>query len=202
MVIMRAMTPTIPRHFLFLLSSARSGGNSEQLSRQAAQILTCPCTWLDLAAMSLPPFADPRPALPSQPEGCLAHVLEKMHAATDLCFVAPVYWYSLPAPAKLLRDHWSGFLDLPELGFPLWIRTKRLWLITTRADPEPTVADMSEAILRRTADWLGMEWGGALHGVADAVGEIEHDDAWQNASHFFSGPGAEIPDLPKVHHPH
>ncbi|RGP37727.1 flavodoxin family protein [Pseudotabrizicola alkalilacus] len=175
-----------PRHFLFLLSSARTGGNTEQLARHAAQTLACPCDWLDLTTLALPDFCDPRPALPGPPSGVLAQVLDRMRAASDICFVAPVYWYSLPTPAKLLLDHWSGFLDQPGLEFPLWIRHKRLWLITTRADPDPSVATPSETMLRRTADWLGMSWGGALHGVADAPGEIVKDAAWQQAGAFFA----------------
>ncbi|NEX44908.1 flavodoxin family protein [Pseudotabrizicola algicola] len=173
------------RRFLFLLSSARKGGNSEQLARHAAQALPCPCDWLDLTRLDLPAFIDPRPTLPTRPEGDLARIVDRMRAASDLCIVAPVYWYSLPAPAKLLLDHWSGFLDLPDLEFPIWIRQKRLWLITVRADPDPTVPDLPEAMLRRCADWLGMAWGGALHGVADAPGEIAADAAWQRAHGFF-----------------
>ncbi|MFN4153484.1 MAG: flavodoxin family protein [Paracoccaceae bacterium] len=177
-----------PSRFLFLLSSARSGGNTEQLARRAAQSLPCPCDWLDLCTLSLPAFYDPRPALPEPPSGDLALVIDMMRSASDICFVAPVYWYSLPAPAKLLLDHWSGFLDQPGLGFPDWIKTKRLWLVSARADPDPVVPGLSEAMLQRTARWLGMTWGGALHGVADAPGEIVEDAAWQRAAAFFAAP--------------
>ena len=158
------MTKATPPRFLFLLSSARAGGNSAQLAHEAAAPLACPYHSLDLATLLLPAFVDPRPAPPARPTDDLARVLGQMRRATDLCFVAPVYWYALPAPAKLLLDHWLGFLDLKGLGFPLWIRTKRLWLITTRADPDPTVAEPSEAMVQRTAQWLGMAWGSALHG--------------------------------------
>jgi NAD(P)H-dependent FMN reductase len=174
-----------PDRFLFLLSSARRDGNSAQLARQAALGLTCPCDWLDLTAPALPAFVDPRPALPPALSPRLRQVISAMQAASDICFVAPVYWYSLPAPAKLLLDHWSGLLDQPDLAFPSWIRSKRLWLVTTRADPDPGVADLPEALLRRTSDWLGMRWGGALHGVADAPGDIIHDESWAAAPQFF-----------------
>lgn len=179
------MPPDNTRRFLFLLSSARQGGNSEQLARKAALSLGCACDWLDLTRTSLPAFHDLRPVPPNQPTGDLGSVIARMKVATDICFVAPVYWYSVPAPAKLLLDHWSGLLDLPEMEFPVWIRRKCLWLITARADPDPTVAEPSEAMLRRTAQWLGMSWGGALHGVADTPDEIVHDAAWQQASAFF-----------------
>ncbi|MFN3724600.1 MAG: flavodoxin family protein [Paracoccaceae bacterium] len=184
------MTHATPPRFLFLLSSARTKGNSEQLARRAATTLSCPCHWLDLAKLSLPAFVDPRPAPPARPDGDLAQVVDQMRRASDLCIVAPVYWYGLPAPAKLLLDHWSGFLDLEGLGFPLWIRTKRLWLITTRADPDPSVAEPSEWVVRRTAEWLGMAWGGALHGVADAPGDIVRHDTWRRAPDFFGAKGS------------
>ncbi len=186
------MQPDTPRRFLFLLSSARSGGNTEHLARQAARPLTCPCDWLDLNALTLPAFSDPRPALPPPLTGDLDRIVDLMRAASDICFVAPVYWYSLPAPAKTLLDHWSGLLDQPDLGFPLWIKAKRLWLITVRADPDPSVPDLSEAMLKRTALWLGMGWGDALHGVADAPGEIVQDVAWQKAATFFAAPEPNV----------
>ena len=100
--------------------------------------------------------------------------------------MAPVYWYALPAPAKLYLDHWSGWLDRP--GFAATMRGKRLWLITTRADPVPAVAEPVERALRMTADWLGMGWGGALHGIGDAPGAVAEDAAaWDAAPGFLLG---------------
>lgn len=183
------MTEHPARRFLFLLSSARAGGNSEQLARHAASGCGAACDWLDLTTMSLPPFADPRPQPAQPPVGDLAEVLSRTMAATDLVFVAPVYWYALPAPAKLLLDHWSGFLDTPDLGFAPMIAARTLWLITTRADPNPAVAALPEAMMRHTADWLTMRWGGALHGVADLPGQIVQDESWQQALGFLRADG-------------
>nr|WP_232622652.1 NAD(P)H-dependent oxidoreductase [Pseudorhodobacter sp. MZDSW-24AT] len=179
------MRPAPARSFLFLLSSARKGGNTELLARHAADTLTCRCDWLDLGAAALPAFGDPRPEDPPPLSPLMADLVSALRQASDICFVAPIYWYSLPAPAKLFLDHWSGLLDQPDLDFPLWMRGKRIWLITARADPDPTVPALSEAQLQRTAQWLGMVWGGALHGVADAPGDIRRDAAWQSACGFF-----------------
>lgn len=181
---MRAMTQT-SRSFLFLTASARRGGNSERLARHAAQGLAHPCVWVDLAALTLPPFADTRPLPPAAPSGDLALVLDAMLQASDIILVAPVYWYALPAPAKLVLDHWSGFLDLPDLGFVPRMATKTLWLITARADPDPGVAAPVEAAMSRTAHWLGMAWGGALHGIGDTPGEVEHCATWPLAAGFL-----------------
>lgn len=173
------------RRFLFLLSLARRGGNAEALARHAAADLPPDCQhWIDLGDPALPPFHDLRPAFAS-PEGPVGHVMAAMRTASDVVFVAPVYWYALPAPAKLLLDHWSGWLDAPETGFADWAKGLTIHLITTRADPDPTVPDLPEAMLKRATLWLGMRWGGALHGIADAPGEIAQDRAAMTAAAGF-----------------
>lgn len=175
----------MPRRCLFLLSSARPGGNSETLARRAAAGLPpeTATDWADLARPALPAFADLRPGA-AAPAGRLAGLAAAVLAADDLIFVAPVYWYALPAPAKLCLDHWSGWLDLP--GFATGLRGKRLWLITARADPAPGVPEPAERAMRMTADWLGLHWGGALHGIGDAPGEVAGDAAaWDAAPGFL-----------------
>lgn len=176
------------RHFLFLLSSARQGGNTEILARLAAAALPAGTepAWLDLAADPLPVFADPRPS-PVMPEGRAAEALTATLEASDIVLVAPVYWYGLPAPAKLYLDHWSGWLDLPGMGFAEAMKAKSLWLITVRADPEPEVAAPVEAAQRMTAEWMGMRWGGALHGIGDAPGDVRADQAALTGAQRFFG---------------
>lgn len=171
--------------FLFLLSSARKGGNAHRLAQAAAAPIPAERQrWIDLSDPALPPFSDLRPGF-ALPDGPVAQVMAAMQQASDIVMVAPVYWYALPAPAKLLLDHWSGWIDAPETGFVDWVRGKRVWLITARGDPDPTVADLPEAMLRRSAEWLGMVWGGALHGVGDAPGDILQDGAAMAAADRF-----------------
>lgn len=174
------------RRFLFLLSSARPNGNALQLARVAAQAIAPDRqVWLDLTDPPLPPFSDRRPDF-ALPTGPVAEVMVAMQAATDVVFVAPVYWYALPAPAKLLLDHWSGWLDATEgTGFADWAKGLTVHLVTTRGDPDPTVADLPEAMLRRSVEWLGMRWGRALHAVADAPGEVMGDAAAIRAAEDF-----------------
>jgi multimeric flavodoxin WrbA len=173
------------RRFLFLLSSARPAGNSARLARVAAEDL--PATdqqWIDLAALQLPPYRDLRPGT-ALPNGDLADVMNGMHWATDIVLVAPVYWYALPAPAKLLMDHWSGWFDAAETGFATWARGKTVYLVTARADPDPTVTAPVATMVQRSVLWLGMHWGGALHGVGDAVGDVAQDAAAMAAARGF-----------------
>lgn len=60
----------------------------------------------------MPPFEDlRRPSAPGAypaPEGAAATLLDATLWATNLVLVAPLYWYALPAPAKLYFDHWSS----------------------------------------------------------------------------------------------
>lgn len=175
------------RRFLFLPSSARPQGNSLQLARLAAENSGIAGDWIDLAAQDLPPFRDLRPAAPVL-DGVMADLARATLAATDLVIVAPVYWYALPTPAKLMLDHWSGWLDLPDLRFAEAMRGKRLWLVTARADPDPAVVAPVEAMLRQTARWLGMDFAGALHGIGDAAGDVLDDrEAMARATTFFHG---------------
>ncbi len=181
------MTGAAARRVLFLLASARQGGNAERLAQRAAEGLgpAAVAEWHDLARPPLPGFEDLRPSA-APPTGRLADLARAVMAADDLVFAAPVYWYALPAPAKLFLDHWSGWLDLPEMGFAERLTDKRLWLITARADPDPAAAEPVERMMRLTAGWLGMDWRGALNGVADAPGEITRDAAWTAAPGFLT----------------
>lgn len=180
------------RQFLFLCASARPDGNALRLAQVAAAALTEPARWIDLTDPPLPPFRDLRPGA-SLPEGPAAAVMTAMRQASDIVFVAPVYWYALPAPAKLLLDHWSGWIDAPETGFTDWAKGKRIRLITSRADPDPTVSALPEAMLKRSILWLGMDWCGALHGIGDAPGDILRDQqATEAARHFLAG--VALPD--------
>lgn len=174
------------RRYLFLLSSARPLGNALTLARAAAAPLPAKAQhWIDLTDPPLPAFLDLRPGF-ALPQGPLATILHAMRDATEIILVAPIYWYALPAPAKLLMDHWSGWLDAPATEFAAWAQDKTFHLITTRADPDPSVPDLTEAMVKRSILWLGMGWGGALHGIADAPGDISADHrAMQTAAHFL-----------------
>lgn len=182
-----AVTESQPRRFVFLLSSTRAAGNTEALARAAAAGLTCPADWLDLNRADLPAFADARPGPLPAPTGAEADLAAACLAASDLVLVAPVYWYGLPVPAKTLLDHWSNWLDVPALDFKRRMAGKTLWLITARADPDPGVPLPVEAMAERTARWMQMRWGGGLHGVADALGEMAADTAALTRARSFFG---------------
>jgi NAD(P)H-dependent FMN reductase len=184
---------TAEPHFLFLVTSTRESGhtgNTEWLARQAAAGLPAGTrqTWLHLARMTLPPFTDLRHTAGSYPlpEGDLRQLLDATMAATDIVFVSPVYWYSIPAPLKTYIDHWSAWMRVPGLGFKEAMAAKTLRLVTTsgdRAKAQPMIDS-----LRLCAQFLAMPWGGELWGKGGPPDAVKADaQAVASAARFLAG---------------
>jgi NAD(P)H-dependent FMN reductase len=176
---MRGMTAA-PRRFLFLVTSTREAGhvgNTEWLARQAAAALPRQAQqqWLHLARLQLPPFVDLRHTAGQypRPEGELATLLDETLAATDLVFVAPVYWYSIPSPLKTYVDHWSAWMRIPGVPFKDEMARKTLHLVTTsgdRAKAQPMIDSVALC-----AQFLGMRWAGALWGKGGPPQAVRSD---------------------------
>jgi multimeric flavodoxin WrbA len=183
----------VDSHFLMLVASARSGGNAETLARRAAAALSADTrqTWLRLADLPLPQFEDRRHvgdgSYPA-PAGHGRTLLDATLAATDLVFVVPLYWYGLPASAKLFLDHWSGWMRVPDQAFKARMANKTMWAISAYSDTDPKTAQPLFDTLRLTADYMKMHWGGELLGYGNQPGEVLKDaDALARASALFSG---------------
>ncbi len=183
-----ATQPLAAARFLFLTASPRRHANSTALAHRAALRLPASTAqhWQNLDTPTLPAFRDLRPGNPGVPMGRLGDLFAHLMLASDVVFVAPIYWYAFPAPLHLFLSHLSGWLDTPELRLAETLKGKRAHLITTRADPDPAVPLQAEAMIRRSVEWLGMTWAGALHGIADAPGEVETSTAWLDASGFLA----------------
>ena len=181
---------TASPHYLFLVASSRESGhtgNTEWLARQAAAALPAGATqtWLHLAELQLPPFTDLRHTTGSypMPEGDMKALLDATLAATDIVFVAPVYWYSIPALLKTYLDHWSGWMRVPGLQFKDAMAGKSLRLVTTsgdRAKAQPMIDSV-----KLCAGFLAMRWGDALWGKGGAPGAVQADTAAVAASATF-----------------
>ena len=183
------------RNVLFLIASARQDGNTEILARRAAEALPADATqtWLRLDDLSLPPFQDIRHSVGVYPEpiGHAKTLLEATLACTDLVFVAPLYWYSLPATAKRYLDEWSAWMRVPEfqgakLEFKASMKDKAMWAVTA------STGDLEEAAalfrtLELSAEYMHMRWGGFVLGNGSKPGDVLNDaSALEAASGLFS----------------
>ena len=177
------------RRFLFLLGSTRRLGNSEQLAYCAAHHLPPQASqqWLHLLDYPLPIFEDLRHhGVYQAPAGNAKVLLEATLNATDLVLVAPLYWYSLPAPAKHYLDYWSAWLRTPTIDFRAQMQGKRLWVITVSSGPRHEAQPMEDALIMSAA-YLQMDWSGMLFGTGSRPNDIQHDtQALRHAKSFFN----------------
>jgi multimeric flavodoxin WrbA len=188
---MHIVGPT--RSFLFVLGSARRGGNTETLARQAAASLPGEVgqRWLHLDDLPLPHFDDHRhqgDGTYAAPEGHERTLLEATLAASDIVIVSPLYWYNVSATTKLYLDFWTGWMRVPGLDFKARMGGKTLWAVTTFSDGDPAMVEPMEGTLRWTAHYLSMCWGGGLVGDANRPGDVLQDSAaLRRADGFFAG---------------
>ena len=179
------------RRFTFLLASARRDGNTELLTRKAAERLPPDCAqqWLRLMDLPLAPFEDIRHSVGvyPQPEGNERVLFDATLAATDLVFAVPLYWYSVPAAAKLYLDYWSAWLRVPGADFKARMAGKKLWGVCALSDEDFSRADPLIGTLKLTAEYLSMEFGDVLLGFGNKPGEILSDAAaLERAGSFFA----------------
>jgi len=177
------------RRFTFVLASARRDGNTEILARRAADHLPSGAQqqWLDLIDLPLAPFVDIRHSVGvyPQPEGNERILFDATLAATDLVLAVPLYWYSIPASAKLYLDYWSGWLRVPGADFKARMAGKTLWGVSALSDEDPRRADPLVGTLALTADYLKMAFGGVLLGYGNKPGEVLADTAALDRAHGF-----------------
>ena len=175
------MTDPIPRErdFLFLLGSARHGGNAEFLAQRMALTLGARDSYrfLRLDDYPLPAFRDIRHdvGVYPQPAGNERELAEATLAATDIVIAAPLYWYSVPATVKLYLDYWSAWMRVPGLDFKQSMAGKRLRAICVVSDDDFAAAEPFVRTLELTADYMAMEWGGVLMGAGNRPGDVARD---------------------------
>lgn len=188
------MTDPNPRErdFLFLLGSARHGGNAEFLAQRMALTLGAGDSYrfLRLDEYPMPPFRDLRHDLGTypQPAGNERELAEATLAASDIVIAAPLYWYSLPAVVKLYLDYWSAWMRVPGLDFKQRMAGKRLRAICVVSDDDFAAAEPFVRTLELTARYMAMEWGGVLLGAGNRPGEVAQDvEALARADRFLAG---------------
>jgi multimeric flavodoxin WrbA len=181
----------IKHHFTFIVASARRDGNTEWLTRKAAEHLPSGITqqWLHLMDLPLPPFEDIRHSVGvyPEPEGNERILFDATLAASDLVFVVPLYWYSVPASAKLYLDYWSGWLRVSGADFKARMAGKTLWGVSVLSEEDQKRADPLIGTLAITADYMKMAFGGVLLGYGSRPGDVSTDKAAiEKAQIFFS----------------
>ncbi len=130
---------------------------------------------LTLDDYPLPAFKDVRHAgerTYAYPTGHAATLLEHTLAADVLLLAVPLYWYSLPAPAKLYLDHWSHWMRVPGLDFRKRMAGKRLYATSAMSGDDASEFEGITTPLRLTAEYMGMVWGGAICAHANAAGDV------------------------------
>lgn len=183
---------TIPTKFLFLLGSARTGGNTETLARLAAKNLPedIDQNWLSLIEHPLPIFEDIRHddgleyRIRTEDERI---VLESTLAATDIVVVSPLYWYSVTTSIKLYLDHWSGWMRLDGVDFKKRMAGKTMWCVSVLSDEDYSVINPLIETLRLSAEYMKMKFAGTLIGYGSRPGDVLNDPpSLERASRFFA----------------
>ncbi|MCX9156322.1 NAD(P)H-dependent oxidoreductase [Niveibacterium sp. 24ML] len=174
------MTTDPMKSFLFLSASTREPGhtgNTETLARIAAAALPdeLPQRWISLAQCQQSAFVDLRHTAGHYPapEGDAAMLLEATLAASDIVFVSPVYWFSVPSPMKTYLDQWSAWMRVPGVDFKARMAEKRLWVIATSGDRDKAQPMFDS--YRLCAEFLGMQWMGPLWGKGGAPDAVLAD---------------------------
>jgi hypothetical protein len=159
------------------------------LTRKAAETLTAghKQQWLHLADLPMSPFEDIRHSVGvyPEPQGNERILFDATLDATDLVFVVPLYWYSLPASAKLYLDYWSGWLRVPGADFKARMAGKTLWGVCAISDEDQRRADPLIGTLAITADYMKMNFGGVLLGYGNRPGDIAADKAASERARTF-----------------
>lgn len=189
-----------PRSFLFLLGSARTGGNTETLARAAAEHLepAVEQRWIHLGELGLPPFTDRRHVGDGRTPAAIGAewtVQDATLAATDIVIASPLYWYSVSATVKTYLDYWSGWLRVPGLDFRARMAGRRLWGVTVLGADDREAAVPLTGTLRLTAEYLGMDWRGALLGNGSRPGDVDRDEQALTAAKTFFADPSETPGI-------
>ncbi|WP_066943244.1 flavodoxin family protein [Streptomyces lushanensis] len=190
------------RSFAFMLGSPRVGGATELLARRAAEGLPAEAerSWLRLSGLhhsGVEGFGPSSAALAKdddRPDGDRHErlLLDATLEHTDIVVVSPLYWYSVSAQTKLYLDHWAAWMSHADLDFRGRMRGKTLWAVSTFARGQADDAEPLVGMLRRTARYLDMRWGGALLHQARSTGELADQEVAHHAAAFFGPAHAEL----------
>ena len=151
---------------LALLGSARPDGDAARLLRAvcAGRAVTC----VDLGALRIADYT-----YGSAPADDFSGVVDLVLDADAVLLVTPVYWYAMSGVLKRFLDRWTELVT---------VRTARgralagRGLFVAACGSEARPPEGFEVPFRRTADYVGMVYGGLLY-ARTADGELYLDAA-------------------------
>jgi multimeric flavodoxin WrbA len=152
-----------------LFSSSRRLGNTGRLMDRIVSELDIEV--VDLASKRMSPYDYDHLNRDDDFEPLMSHVL----AHDQIIFATPIYWYAVSPAMKVFFDRISDFLELPDL-LPQGrrLRGKKAYVVCTSASDEASAEFIGA--FRETFNYLGMQFGGAVHvNCRDGYLPAQHD---------------------------
>ncbi|MFC1855487.1 flavodoxin family protein [Thermodesulfobacteriota bacterium] len=106
----------------------------------------------------------------------------KMLTADITLLASPIYWYHLSGKMKLFLDRWTDMMN-PDWSTEL--KGKGLALLSTHSGIHlMNSSDLLHLSMTSTADFLGMNWMGAVSGRAHMPWDWDDELSIKQAEHF------------------
>lgn len=137
-----------------IVGSARSDGHSNRLVE--AVLAGRSAQRFDLGALHVRDYEYGRAA---EGDDFLA-VAEALADADGVLFATPVYWYAM---SGVLKRFFDRLTDLVTVRKPLGRRLAGRWMWVAACGADPELPEGFEVPFRRTAAYLGMNYGGVLY---------------------------------------
>lgn len=173
------------KNIVVLTASARKQGNSNVMAAaftKAAEARGDTVTVFDTSALNIRPCRDCKNCFKRDRPCCFDDDFNRIEptlaAADAIVFVAPVYWFGMPASIKAVIDKfYTFFIGRQEVG------GKRCALISTCGQTDPQTFDGLTFCYRRSTALLGWESvGEVLVGGMNELGAVKHTDGEARAA--------------------
>ncbi len=150
---------------IIIQASSRSNGNTQKVV--TAFNANKEMKVLDLSSKNIQHFDY---AFENQKDDFYTIISEVITSYDAIILASPIYWYSISGMLKVFLDRFSDLIIIhKELGRKL--KGKKIGLLLCSSDSEefPEIAKSIE----RTANYLDMEFVGAIHTWVNAEGSID-----------------------------
>ena len=151
----------------FVIGTSRADGNTRRVLNHVNSQFKAPI--FDLATLNISCFDYEARNLDDD----FIPTIESLSAFSTIGFVSPMYWYTVSAQLKTFIDRLSDLLG-PRKDLGRKLRGKNTFLLAT-GNTEPQITPGMEEVVKRTSDYMGMNYRGAYyaHVKVDLVFESE-----------------------------